>query len=141
MKFLTWRWLTAGAAAVLLLLLMGCGKTRNLEFVEPDFSDPTWYDDFKADRSAAYDRYDGKVIQLSMQVTDLDESESGLEVTGTTGDEGHYRVSCIFSDATKKTMPNVREGSLETVKGLFDHMQELSNSYKIYLKNCVIVER
>jgi hypothetical protein len=140
MRYRNHRLLTTALAALsLCLVMLGCGKSRDLSMLEPDYVDPPWYDDYKADRRIAYDRYDDKVIQLEMQVTDLDDTAAGIEVTGITGFGNLYRASCKFSRDARESLKNVKEGSLITVKGLFSHMQELSNSYKIYLTNCVIV--
>ena len=147
MKPRTWLILIIGLAAVsLLLVVIGCGgaslntgKNRNLEQVEPDFVDPTWYDDYLNDHHAAYDRYDGKVLQIGVRVVDTEESTYGTEVTGTTGEEDRYRASCTFPAAASSSLENVRAESFIEVKGLFDHMQETANSYQIYLRNCVLV--
>ena len=134
------------AAIVLCLGAVGCGGAslntggnRNLEQVDPDYVEPAWYEDYENDRKAAYSRYEGKVLQIRMQVMDTEQSPGGTEVTGTTGDQDRYRASCKFPASASTSLEGVRTGSLITVKGLFDHMQETANSYQIYLKNCALV--
>ena len=147
MKPRIWLILVIGLAAVSLsLVVMGCGgaslntgKNRNLEQVEPDFVEPVWYEDYQNDKRAAYERYDGKVLQIGVRVADTEESTYGTEVTGTTGDEDRFRASCTFPAAAASSLENVRAGSYIEVKGLFDHMQETANTYQIYLRNCVLV--
>ncbi len=136
-----------GTAVLLLLVILGCGGAslntggnRNLEQVSPDFVDPPWYEDYENDHQAAYARYDKKVIQIGLRVSDTEDSPNGTEVTGSTGDGERYRAGCKFPASSSTSIQNVRSGDFIVVKGLFDHMQELSNSYKIYLKNCVVVE-
>jgi hypothetical protein len=138
--------LTGLAAVTLFLVLIGCkggflsiGKKQNLEQVAPDFVDPPWYDDYQRDRHAAYERYDGTVLQLGVRVTNREDASGNTEVIGTTGNQDLYRASCTFPEAAAASLEDVRVGSYVEVKGLFDHMLETSNSYQIYLQNCVVV--
>lgn len=138
--------LILAASLLMLPILSGCGgasldsgKNRNLEQVEPDFTNPIWYQDFEQDRAAAYKRFKGKVIEIDVMVVEVEESPGGTTVLGTTGDMDRYRASCIFPPSAGTSMERVRAGREITVKGLFDHMQETSTTFQIYLKNCVLV--
>jgi hypothetical protein len=126
------------ATVLMLLVLTGCGG-RDLTQVPPDFTDPAWYDDFRFDRRAAYDRFDDKVIQLDIRITNIDKTAAGEELTGNTGSQERYLASARFSRAAEISLEDVHVGDLITVKGLFSHMQETSNNYKIYLKDCVFI--
>lgn len=147
MKFRTVLAIATGCCAVtLFLVLIGCGgasldmgKYRNLEQVEPDMTDPVWYDDYADDRAVTYKRYKGKVIELTMTVEEIEEDAGGIHVLGTTGDQDRYRITCVFPAAASTALQNVKVTHHITVKGLFDHIQETARTYQIYLKNCALV--
>lgn len=139
--------LSAGfISLVFFLAVVGCGgasldmgKYRNLEQVEPDMTDPVWYDDYANDRADTYKRYKGKVVELTMTVEEIEEDAGGIHVLGTTGDQDRYRITCVFPAAASTALQNVKATHHITVKGLFDHIQETARTYQIYLKNCALV--
>jgi len=139
-----WSWITILATVSLLLIVIGCGgsssdSVKNMELMEPDYVDPAWYEAYKNDRRAAYDQFDDTILQIGVRVTTIEKNVGGAEVTGTTGAQDWYRASCKFPVAARTSLEDVRAGSYIEVKGLFDHMQETSNSYQIYLRKCVVV--
>ena len=127
------------AVTTWLIAIVGCGKKESLDLVDPDYDDPAWYDDYKNDKRNAYDKYDDTIVQIRVLVGDREETAGGTEITGTTGDQNLYRASCKFSTAAREGLEGVKVGSFIRIKGYFDHMQETSNSYQIYLRNCVVV--
>ena len=138
--------LLSGIAVLSLIVLMiGCGgasldtgKNRNLEEVKPDFVNPPWYDDYTNDPSAAARKYQNRVLRVNLTISGFQEGSSGISVTGTTGDEDNYEIACLFPLSASAELQNARANEKIAVKGIFDHIEETSNTYQISLKNCVL---
>ena len=137
--------LTGMAAVTLVILTAGCGgasldsgKNRNLEEVKPDFVNPSWYDDYRSDPASAAHKYQNRVLRVNMTISGFQEGSSGISVTGYTGDDENYEIACLFPLSASAELQNARANERIAVKGLFDHIEETSNTYQISLRNCVL---
>jgi hypothetical protein len=141
--------LTAGIFVLpAIVSLIGCGgasldygQSRNLEAAEANFVDPEWWDLYAHDSDAAMQKYKNKVFQVDLKIEETGEISGGIGVKGSTGDHDSYRITCLFPQTASNRIQGLHPGQRVTVKGLFNRVEEATNTYELWLTSCVLARK